>query len=480
LLHFKIIDAYELWQRLLEERGLLTFDDFLVFAHRHLASHEDVRRKWASSWDYVLQDECQDASLAQNQIAKLLAQDHKNYMIVGDYRQAIYEWRGADPKMMLAFEKEWGARRIGLMRNYRSGKAIVRVANALTNEVGVDAMVADRSEEGIVRIVHVTDAEAEARAFADFVQEGIADGLTPGHFALLYRTNDLSRSFEEILLSRAIPHEVVGGANFYERKEIKDLLAYLRCAIEMNGEATRRCINAPFRFLGKAFVDRVEAAMEFETEDPVLVVREVAKQQGIQKRQKQSVDEWCAIVTEIRALEEAKTRPSTLLQKIILQTKYIDWLRKDEGEDDIDSSRSKNVQELLRSAERFETTYEFLQYVRENDANTRRRKGQRGDRVRLMTIHRSKGLEFSRVWLASFVEGSLPHFKGDPDSERRVAYVGMTRAQDELVFGVPETIMTSKGAKEIYPSRYLAEIGIGGEKKEKKLPSLDRHTTSVA
>jgi DNA helicase-2/ATP-dependent DNA helicase PcrA len=342
-------------------------------------------------------------------------------------------------------------------------------------------MIPMRGEAGKVDARCFSDYDDEARGFARWVMEHRAEGGGWADCTALFRTNAQSRAFEEALLGERVPYVVVGGASFYERREVKDLLSYLRVAAEMDreGDAVKRCINAPFRFLGTAFVERVMGtAAGMHGVDWTDVVRSVASQAGIQSRQRASAEAWATLIAGLRkriaesdAMDAIEcppevpkvtvAGPAELLNDLVHQTGYIAWLEKEEGEESIESSHAANVRELIRVAARFRTVRELLTYIEENiAASKRQRKGSQGDRVLLMSIHRAKGLEWPKVWVAGMNQDVLPHHRGEPEEERRLAYVAVTRARDELVCGYVRTVATRKGNKKLPPSRFLVDAGL--------------------
>jgi DNA helicase-2/ATP-dependent DNA helicase PcrA len=455
-------DAYVKYQELIEERALLTYDDFLVFAWQHLSTDDQVRRRWAARWQYILQDEAQDANLAQVVIAEMLARDHRNYMVVGDVAQSIFGFRGSKPDYLSQFAETWGARTISMCRNYRSGAAIVRAANNVIQTAKVRApgdMIAERGVEGDVSVLSSRDFDEEGRNFADWVSELVgADGAKYGECAALYRANAQSRALEESLLSRKIPYVVVGGGAFYERREVRDLLSYLRVAARHGDvmESVRQCINSPFRFLGKAFVQKLVDGWDSAI-GPTDNVRAVARGGGIQRRQVESALEWSALVEELVGM--LGEGPAGALALVVNRTRYIDWVKRDEGDDSVENDRAQVVQELLRTSVRFATVESLLSYV--DSAILVAKKQGRGKpakgRVILSTIHKSKGLEWPHVFVAGCNDGVLPHAFGDPEEERRLMYVAVTRARDNLVLSYVRIIAKSSGEVDAEPSPFISD-----------------------
>jgi DNA helicase-2/ATP-dependent DNA helicase PcrA len=454
----RAIRVFALSQAAIEENGLLTFDDILVYVWRHFARSEEARRFWAGRFEYVMQDEAQDASPAQTTLAEMLARDHRNYVVIGDARQAIYGFRGSTPQSLLDFEKDWRASTVELVRNYRSGKAIVALANAVIAPAQMGApMVADRPDEGRVEVVAANVLEDEAREFVSFAAAHRDAGGRLGDVCVLFRLNAQSRALEEALLKAKMPYCLIGGVNFYERKEVKDLLAYLRVALESDpdGDAVRRSLNAPFRYLGTAFVERVSARAAQGWEQ---AVSSAAKESGIQARQRAGAEEWASIVGGIRALhlQDVPKGAADVLHALVKRTNYAEWLEKEEGAGDLDADHVSNVRELLRVAEQFDSVASLLEYVDENVRETGRQK-RRGSRdaVTMMSIHRSKGLEWPLVWVVGVNDQILPHYKGELGEERRLLYVAITRARDRLVLSHVRELATRVGLKTVDRSQFL-------------------------
>jgi DNA helicase-2/ATP-dependent DNA helicase PcrA len=487
----KAVQAFSHYNEALAEKGLLTFDDFMVFVARHLGV-EEHRAKWAARWDHVVQDEGQDANRAQKHIAHLLARDHRNYMIVGDRNQSIYSFRGSSPDHIDKFHEDWpDGRTIVLPRNYRSGRAIIAAANAIIAKAdpapGVDvpmAMIGERDCDGAVRVLCTESLDDEASEVVNIIRAAVVlDDSKLSDHTVLFRTNAQSRALEEALLGERIPYIVVGGTSFYERKEVRDLLAYLRLADRRGTtDDIKRSINTPFRFLGVKFVERVMAAVadgvgcDHVALDWPGVVEQVAKEDGLQSRQRDSAREWAGMIRTMQetidrgqyagSAEDEKreaARPTTLLENVVRATRYIEYLNKEEGSENTQDSAAANVREMVRVAERFPTTHELLDYIDETIKSARKQRDDKqagGQRVLLMSVHRSKGLEWPSVYVVGMNEQILPHVKGDPAEERRLAYVATTRARDRLVLSYVRRIATRAGVRDVEPSRFLVDTGL--------------------
>lgn len=461
--------AYVLLQDLSNDERLLPFDDFLVRVYEHFLEFEQARAAWAGRWRYLLQDEAQDANLAQHTIGWMLAREHRNYMIVGDSRQSIYSFRGSRPELFVGFAESWGAKVVGMNRNYRSLQSIVAAGNAIIHkaeDVQHQSMIGMRSASGTVNATLAEDLDGEASNLVSLVQHTLGLGGRFSDVAVLYRTNAQSRALEEALLRARIPYVVVGGTSFYERKEVKDLLAYLRVAIGWpdSRDAVKRCLNTPFRYLGVAFTSRVsEASSESEDVDWGAVVRKVAAQTGIQRRQQASAEEWARLIYDIQTMTRSDEGPADMLLHIVRTTRYLEWLNRDQGEESADSPHSANVAELVRVAGRFNSAAELLEYIDENAAAAARQREDRqagGERVVLMTVHRAKGLEWSTVFVAGCNEGLLPHPKGEIEEERRLMYVAVTRARDVCELSYVKTLASGSGLRDAPPSRFLQDAGL--------------------
>lgn len=468
--------AYELYERMLEQEQLLTFDDFLVVVHRHLKANQEARDRWASQWEFIMQDEAQDSNPAQIAIARLLAQSHRNYLIVGDPAQSIYGFRGSSPEHIMNFVDEWNAERVVMNCNYRSADSIIECANNVIRKAAVRLetdMKPMRGFTGTAETVVCEDLDDEGNKFAQWVIEGVEVGALYSDYTCLFRTNAQSRAIEESLLKQKIPYVVVGGSSFYERKEVRDLLAYLRVAANQDktGENIRRCINAPFRFLGAKFVDKLmhEATKKGAAIDWLECVHSVANQTGVQHRQKTSAIQWGEMMGYVRALiddpnpQNSENKPEQILQHILQVTEYQSWLEKEEGQEGLHNNPVSNVRELVRVAGRFDTVQTFLQYIDKNIEESRKQRKDAqagGNRVLLMSVHRSKGLEWPNVWIVGCNQGILPHAKGDIEEERRLAYVAMTRARDNLRCSYVKNIVQGAAIKELPVSEFLIDSGL--------------------
>lgn len=475
-------EAYALADKIRRERRLITFDSMLMEAAEMLRDRPDVRARWAAKWLYVIADEAQDSGLGQVVMAEMLAQEHRNYMAVGDSAQVIYTWRGAKPEKIVNFEKDWpGAKVFRMGKNYRCLPRIVAVANRMlasmapNTTLGIE-MVAMREGEGIVEGRSYLDYDAEGAAVADAIQAEHTDGRRLADFAVLFRTVAQSRAVEEAFLERKIPYVLKNGVNFYERAEVKDLIAYLRLgAGRGTAEDVTRCINKPFRYLGRRFLDRI-AATRRGGRTWTEVVREVlASGEGLQSRQIPTAVAWCEIIESIAvklaayrgavALGVPHTPLNTgaLLDKIATVTKYVEWITHSEGEESVDNSRVSNVRECIRVAYKFASPDEFLDYVDATieAAKVAQRENAKIDAVEMSTVHSSKGLEWPVVHVIGVNDGVFPHGRAeDPEEERRLFYVAATRARDALYVSCVRQAVVGGRTRPLPASPFYRDGGI--------------------
>jgi DNA helicase-2/ATP-dependent DNA helicase PcrA len=467
------LEAFERYCTAIDQNQLLTFDDMLVFCVRHL-NQPGIAEKWAGRWDYVMQDEAQDASPSQLAIAKLLAYGHKNYMVVGDPAQSLYSFRGAAPKFIMGFRAEWDAAYVTMHRNYRCGSRIIDAANNVirpsTQRLPTD-ISAEGGWEGVVDWRQPDTLEDEGVEVAGSVKEHVSNGSRYADHAVLYRLNAQSRGIEEALLAEKIPYVVVGGVSFYERKEVKDLLAYLRIVDGRQvRDSLKRSINAPFRFLGNAYVEKVMGCLRQGPNDcqsAVDATMDACGLANVQQRQRSSAARYCDVLKRAKLVSDGGARPDGILQGILESTGYEAWLKSNNGEESLESSHVANVKELVRVATRFATVAELLDFIdATNDSAKKNAEDSKGkDRVVLMSIHKSKGLEFRHVAFVGACEMIIPHPRAeDLDEERRLAYVAITRAEQTLLVTSPRHIATKSGMREVAPSRFVVEAGLTGDR----------------
>ncbi|MBI3894530.1 MAG: UvrD-helicase domain-containing protein, partial [Acidobacteria bacterium] len=462
----KVAVVYEHYTKALKQAAAVDFDDLLLEATRLLREDADVALKYNERYRYILVDEYQDTNRTQYELVRLLTQKHQNLCVVGDEDQSIYSWRGADIRNIIAFEKDYPqARVIRLERNYRSTQNILDAALAVVaNNLYRKGKTLWTSHQGGEKIgfYQALDGENESLFVADWIAR--RRSVRPEeHIAILYRTNAQSRLYEEALRRYALKYHVVGGISFYERAEVKDLLAYLKAVQNpQDSVSLLRVINSPPRGIGLTTIRKLEE-MALESGVPLWKMLGRALEEKLFGPRLPALQAFHGLMEDLRRMVSESTVPE-ILRAILDRTGYIKILE-EEGTPEA-FSRRENIEELLNAAtdsmERGENLPEFLDHaalISEADNYDEHAP------LTLMTLHSAKGLEFSVVFLVGMEEGLLPHSRSllNPqalEEERRLCYVGMTRAEEIL-------ILTRARARRHYgnqmeditrPSRFLSEI----------------------
>ena len=464
----KIAEIYELYQKRLKENNAIDFDDIINYTIKILQENEDIREYYRGKFKYVLVDEYQDTNKSQFTLVTILASRYKNITVVGDNDQGIYSFRGADISNILNFEKDFpGTKIIKLEQNYRCTGNILKAANSVisNNEVKYKKELWTQNEEGNLPKVYQAENEYDE---ATYVVEQIEhlkreEYYKYNDFAILYRMNTQSRAIEDILRRENIPYKIIGGLKFYERKEIKDIIAYLRLIQNPNDNLSlRRIVNEPKRGIGKTSLDKIEA-LSNETEIPMYEIIKRANEFGL-NRVFLSSREFVNTIEELRTKKDDMLI-SDLIKETLRKTGYTKALQ---DENTIEAeNRIENLDEFLTVAIEFEEEEaenglrEFLEGITlssdiddlEEDA----------DFVTLMTLHSAKGLEFPVVFLVGMEEGIFPGYKSisepkELEEERRLCYVGITRAKEYLFLTCSKqrTIFGSTSYNQV--SRFLKEI----------------------
>lgn len=487
----KVADVYEYYERELRKNNALDFDDLLLVAVKLLQSNEAVLDKYSKRFRYVMIDEYQDTNHAQYLLAKLLASHWKNIAVVGDADQSIYAWRGADIQNILDFEKDYpNCTSIKLEQNYRSTKIILDAANAVieNNEGRPKKNLWTDKTEG-AKIQHFT-AQSEHEEAA-FIGDTIAKkhdihGVPYGDMAILYRTNAQSRVLEEALIKRALPYIMVGGTKFYDRKEIKDVLAYLRVLYNpFDDLSLLRIINVPKRSIGATTVAKLQDYARANGTSLFMTLTQLHLVDSIKGKTKEKLEEFGILIFTLVAEMEDRT-VLDILESIIDRTGYLAQL--EESTDPQDQARAENIGELLSVAKDFQdtnpsgTVEDFLEQVAlVNDVDSFE---QEEAKVTLMTLHAAKGLEFPIVFLCGLEEGLFPHSRTlmnpeEIEEERRLAYVGITRAEKELYISNATTRTVFGRTSSYLPSRFIDEIPeelVDGLRAKRKVPDdIKRH-----
>lgn len=466
----KVADVYEYYERELRKNNALDFDDLLLVAVKLLQSNAAVLDKYSKRFRYVMIDEYQDTNHAQYLLAYLLSSHWKNIAVVGDADQSIYAWRGADIQNILDFEKDYpNCTSIKLEQNYRSTKIILDAANAVIdhNEGRPEKNLWTDKVEG-AKIQHFTaQSEHEEAAFIGdtIVKKHDIHGVPYGDMAILYRTNAQSRVLEEALIKRALPYTMVGGTKFYDRKEIKDVLAYLRVLYNpFDDLSLLRIINVPKRSIGATTVSKLQDYARENGTSLFMTLTQLHLVDTIKGKTKEKLEEFGILIFTLVAEMDDKS-VLDILEAILDRTGYLAQL--EESTDPQDQARAENIGELLSVAKDFQdtnptgTVEDFLEQVAlVNDVDSFE---QEESKVTLMTLHAAKGLEFPIVFLGGLEEGLFPHSRTlmnpeEIEEERRLAYVGITRAEKELYISNATTRTVFGRTSSYLPSRFIDEI----------------------
>lgn len=440
----------------------LDYDDLIYFTIYILNHFEDARRYWTDKLNYIMVDEVQDCSSDDWKLLNILASGHGNLFVVGDPDQAIYEWRGANPKIFIDFK---AATDVILNENYRSTPDILEIANSIIsnnrNRVPKE-LYTMRLNERRPAYRHAASEREEAEFIADTIEKGLKNGESARDFAILYRSSFLSRGLEQVLLKRKINYSVWGGVRFFERKEIKDVTSYLRLIASDNDDmAFSRIINLPARKFGNASLANLRTMAEQHKVSLMTMLRSAVDTPKFNRPQ---FREFISLIDTLRTLS-TQIPVSELTDKLLVDSRLADLYRMDERED-----RLENIAELINSMKEYELSHDedddrlldaYLQeialYTNVDAANDK-------DKVRLMTIHQSKGLEFPTVFITGLTEGVFPNHrsirerrKDGEEEERRLMYVAVTRARKMLYLSESEGYMNDNGALR-YPSRFISEI----------------------
>ena len=439
-----IARAFVAYQTEMRAADALDFDNLLVRTVQLLRECDPVREEYQARFRYLFVDEYQDTNLAQYVLVKLLAEKHRNLTVVGDDDQSIYGWRGADVRNILSFQRDYpDAKVVTLEQNYRSTQVILDAAHAViqhNRERAAKRLWTERSGGEPVRLISVYDEQEEALAVCGEIEMLIGrEGFSLTDCAVLYRTNAQSRAFEDVLLRRGIPYRLVGGLRFYERREVKDVLAYLRLIANARDSVSfGRVVNVPRRKIGDRTVAELERLARRRRISPFEAVHTLDDSAEITPAARAALAEFGRLIDDLRSLSERMPLPQ-FLDRVLDDTGYQRMLRDGTPENE---ERWANVAELVGLAAEYadvpppQGLTQFLENVAlVSDVDTL---DDSANGVTLITLHQVKGLEFPVVFMAGMEEGLLPHLRAleEGDSgvaeERRLTYVGVTRAQRRL------------------------------------------------
>ncbi|MFM9062151.1 MAG: ATP-dependent helicase [Pirellula sp.] len=481
--------GFRRYQRALKLQAAFDFDDLLVYAEQLLTENDKIQSAEAGRYDHVLVDEDQDTNGSQYRIIKALSQGHRNLCVVGDDDQSIYGWRGAEVRHILNFRTDWPeAKVVRLEENYRSTDAILSMANrliAFNRERHGKVLRPARPNGKPPRVVQFPDENAEAKGVVEEIADrlGSDKSVSAGDFAILFRTNEQPRPFEMELRKRKVPYMITGTQSFFDRKEVRDVLAYLRWIDSPDDElALLRVINVPPRGMGAGSVDKLlkEAVSRsssvwkimhddsFVASLPTVAQSGIAGLKSLQKKFKAQFDPSSE---QSEQSDDSKTMVEVLI-KMIDDLKYREEIQRLYTDPEESVMRIGSLESVLNAIAQYEenaaepTLDDFLASIalsgREYGSGKDKQQGLNA--VSLMTYHSAKGLEFPIVYMIGMEEGVLPHRRSisgeidTVDEERRLCYVGVTRAQDELTLTLPQSRFKWGKPRPTYPSRFLYEL----------------------
>lgn len=481
-------EIYPEYQKQLKAQNSVDFGDLLYLTVKLLMEDEATKKKYQEKFKYLLIDEYQDTNFAQYKFAKLLSEKHQNICVVGDDDQGIYGWRGANIKNIQSFEEDFkNVTVVKLEQNYRSTKNVIQAAVNVIEQNNlrvVKALWTDNNDGETITIFQANDEENEAEYVIEQIRNQQQLGVPLKHMAVLYRTNYQSRAIEEALLKAGLPYKLVGGFRFYERKEIKDIISYLRFCFNLRDElSVDRIINTPPRRIGlKSLAQLHELAKETSTTlGEFILGAYVALNPEKSGEIKLSQDKLSSIASHLEKWETYSSAIETLggiylyskgkdlletIDYILEQTKYVRWIDDNTKEAEM---KKENITELKNVASSYSQKYGteslemFLNEINLIEQEQEKNQDGTGNYVNLMTLHSSKGLEFEYVFMIGMEEGLLPHSRSfmeedEMEEERRLCYVGITRARQKLFMTFAERRRTREGYTSQIPSRFLGEI----------------------
>jgi len=439
-----VSQVYPEYQKLLQMANAVDFDDLLMHTVDLLTQNNELREALDHRFQYMMVDEYQDTNVAQYQLIRLLNHNTQNLAVTGDPDQSIYGWRGANIRNILEFEKDYpDVSVVRLEQNYRSTKAILRVADQLiANNVRrkKKVLLTDNDQGKSVRLVAYPSPQDEAVDIADTIALAIQKGeRKPNDFAILYRTNYLSRALEHAMRSSGVPYQIVNGHEFYQRREIKDLVAYLHLINnDRDMVAFERVVNVPSRKIGKVTLSRVRNYAMENNLSMMDAARNVDAIDTISAAPSSKLKQFAAMIDDLQ--QTATQEVETIIRDVLVQTNYREWLTMDGSEESFE--RANNVDELVVAAQEFDSEHpedgglerylEQTALVSDTDVWE-----STSEFVTMMSLHAAKGLEFKKVFIIGLEDGILPHERSSSDDEkieeeRRLLFVGITRAEEEL------------------------------------------------
>lgn len=479
-----VSEIYNMYQTKLFKNNALDFDDLLYFTVKLFEKYPEILKLYQNKFHHILVDEYQDTNYSQYKIVSFLAPPQKNLYVVGDEDQSIYMWRGADVRNILEFESNYpDAKVVKLEQNYRSTRIILEAANSVVekNTTRKPKKLWTENGGGEKIVKYEADNEHEEAIFiANEISTMLQHGYSYKDFAVFYRVNAQSRILEEVFVRYALPYKVVGGQKFYERREVKDILAYLRLLSNpQDSISLQRIINVPKRGIGEITIARLEeyaAKKDISLLEAIEDINDIPK---ISPRTKNEISKFALLVEELKLLLRSGTSLGDFVEEVLARSELIEHFQ---SEQTLESEgRIENLEEFLRGVWEFETVYQeatlelFLEHIALiTDVDEI---AEEYDSVTLMTVHNAKGLEFPAVFMTGMEEGLFPHVKSLIDNrgleeERRLCYVGMTRAMERLymtyartrsLYGSPSYFLQASRFICEVPDELFADFGLGFE-----------------
>jgi DNA helicase-2/ATP-dependent DNA helicase PcrA len=456
---------YPVYQQKINSSNLCDFGDLLLYNIRIFFSNPEVLEKLQNTYKYILIDEYQDTNAVQYLWARMLADKHKNICCVGDDDQSIYSWRGAEVANILRFEKDFeGAKIIALEQNYRSTPHILNAASALiqNNPTRHSKTLWTQAENGEkIDLVSCYNEKEEAKFISNYVMNSLIKEKA-SQMSILVRAGFQTRSFEEAFINSGIQYRIVGGLRFYERAEIKDIIAYVRLLINSNDDvAFERVINTPKRSIGPSALKNIK---DFALSNNISYFDSISKmleESLFKNKQSIEISNFKNLINKFREDITSPHSTSDILKNLVSESGYKDMLKLEKTDES--RARLENINELIRAVGEYESLQDFLEHaslVMDNDSET-----DEIDKVNIMTLHAAKGLEFNLVFMPGMEEGLFPNQKSlneegtkGLEEERRIAYVGITRAKKKLIMLHAENRRIFNEFLNSIPSRFIAEI----------------------
>ncbi len=470
----EVKDVYNLYEQRLKSCNALDFDDLLFKTVLLLREFPEVLQTYQRRWRFILVDEYQDTNTSQYVLMRLLSHRHGNLFAVGDPDQSIYSWRGANINNILNFEEDFeNTQVVRLEQNYRSTEHILSAANSLIahNESRYEKKLWSSLGEGEKVAIEILENEKQESSFVvERILQHLSQGYSLNEIVIFYRTNAQSRNFEDLLLKENLPYTIVGGMSFYQRREIKDILAYLKCAcFEADIVSFARAVNLPKRGLGPSFVTKMIDYAQGKGIPVLRACRQIIQNQipqevKISPKQRKALEEFMMVIDEIKELAQVRAPLKEILKSGIVGSNYLSFLKLDE---ESYVERKENLDELVSKSvewemEALEPSLNLFLEELSLKSSLDETKGVQ-ESLKLMTLHNGKGLEFDVCFIVGMEEDVLPHInsKDDPsalEEERRLCYVGMTRAKKQLYMTASKYRFFWGNPKIMSISRFLNEI----------------------